>query len=102
MNSEDETLRKVLGQWQVAQPLPPRFQERVWSRIEQAAATPTAWQFWQRWLEGAFASRTAATAYVTALLLAGVAAGYVNGQAHQQRWKTQQAAQYVHDLDPYR
>ncbi len=101
MKSEDESLRKVLGQWKIEQPLPPRFKEQVWRRIEQAANAPTAWELWQRWLESVFAKRTVALAYVTVLLLAGLTAGYVQGQAHQQRWQAQLAARYVQSLDPY-
>jgi hypothetical protein len=106
MNSaEDKSLRDLLGQWKIAEPLPPRFKERVWRRIEQTAGTTTGtttvWELWQQWLESVFARKAVALTYVTILLLAGLTAGYVNGHAHQQRWKAQLAVRYVRALDPY-
>jgi hypothetical protein len=100
-SSEDETMRKALGQWKIAAPLPPRFKEGVWRRIEQAASAPTAWELWQRWLEGVFARKAVALAYVAVLLLAGLTAGYVNGRAYEQRANARLATQYVQSLDPY-
>jgi hypothetical protein len=37
---EDEPLRALLKEWKAKPSLPPRFQEQVWRRIEQAEAEP--------------------------------------------------------------
>jgi hypothetical protein len=100
---ENDPLRALLGQWKIAQPLPPRFQEQVWRRIEQRepAGKATGWEYLPGWLESIFARRTVAVAYVTVLLAAGLMAGYVSGQAHEQRGNAQLAARYVQSIDPY-
>ena len=100
--SENDPVRKLLGQWKVADPLPPRFKEQVWRRIEQreTPGTASAWELWQRWLESVFAKKAVALAYVTVLLVAGLMAGYVNGQAHERRGHAQLGARYVQSIDP--
>jgi hypothetical protein len=99
-SSEHESLRKLLGQWKITEPLPLRFQQGVWRRLEQPARSPNAWELWQQWLESIFARKAVALAYVTVLLFAGLTAGYLNGQAHEQTWNAQLASQYVQSLDP--
>jgi hypothetical protein len=100
---ENDPLSQLLGQWKIAEPVPPRFQEEVWRRIGRASAavTPTAWELGRRWLEKLFASKAVALAYVTVLLGLGLAAGYVNGRTHQQRSNAELAARYVQSLDPW-
>jgi hypothetical protein len=98
---EDKSLHKLLGQWKMNAPLPPRFQEGVWRRIEQPPPTAGLRELWWSWLERVFARKPVALVYVSALLLLGLAAGYVNGQAHEQRLNAQLAAKYVQSLDPY-
>jgi len=100
---ENDPLRGQLGEWKMAQGLPPRFQEEVWRRIErwEAAAKAGAWEWWQGWLESVFARKAVALAYVTVLLAAGLTAGYASGQAHAQRGNAQLAARYVRSIDPY-
>ena len=99
---EDKPLQETLRRWKVSTPLPPRFQENVWRRIEQAEARPT-WTFgdwWQAWLTRAFASRALALSYVTALLMVGLAVGYWQGRAQEQRLDNQLAAKYVQSVSP--
>lgn len=98
---DDQSLRALLGQWNMTEPLPPHFQERVWRRIEQAHERSSQRQDWRSWLESVFARRSVALAYISVLLLFGVAAGYANGQAHEHRLNSQLAAKYVQSLDPY-
>jgi len=95
-------MRELLGQWKIGASLPPRFQERVWRRIEQAAETTTVWGLWQQWLESVFARKTVALAYVTVLMAAGLTAGYYNGHAHEQQWNAELSSRYVQSIDPYR
>ena len=103
-SSEDESLRKLLGEWKIADPLPPRFKEQVWRRVARTAETTTArelWEVWQRWLESLFARKAVALAYLTLLLAVGLTAGQVNGQAREQRGHAQLAARYIQSIDPY-
>ena len=37
---DDRSVDKVLGEWVVDAPLPPRFQEQVWQRIAKTEARP--------------------------------------------------------------
>jgi hypothetical protein len=97
---ENESLRKMLGEWKIDKPLPPRFQQEVWRRLEQRAQTPTVWETWQTWLENIFAKKSVTLSYVTVLLLAGLTVGYLHGKAHEQSWRAQLAQQYVQSIDP--
>ena len=98
---DDKSLHELLGQWKITVPLPPRFEERVWRQIEQPRPKADAMEPWWSWLERFFARKSVALAYISLLLLIGLAAGYVNGHAHEQRLNAQWAAKYVQSLDPY-
>jgi hypothetical protein len=100
---ENDPLRARLGDWKITKTLPPRFIEEVWRRIKQRepGAKAGAWDSWQGWLEGLFARKAVALAYVTVLVAAGLTAGYARGQAQEQRGNAQLAARYVQSIDPY-
>jgi hypothetical protein len=93
----------MLRSWRTNAPLPPRFAEGVWKRIERAdAAGPaTLWTMVQNRIVEAFARPSLAMAYVTLLLLFGVAAGYWQGRLESQRTEAKLSAQYVQAVDPY-
>jgi hypothetical protein len=79
MNIEDIQLQTLLRESRARLPLPPRFQQNVWRRIENAetAATPTGW------LDalGALVLRPRfALAAVAALMLIGILAGVQQGR----------------------
>lgn len=101
--TSDLSLRKVLREWETNDPLPPRFEERVWQRIarEEAEAPARLWKRWLNRLGRTFSRPGFAVGYVTALLLAGLAAGY--WQAHVDRARTVEelGARYVQMVDPY-
>ena len=86
---DDETLRTLLREARPALPLPPRFQESVWRRIETAASqetlasSPFAWL--DGWVERLLLPRFA-LASLTVLLFAGGLTGVVSsaGAAKQQ------------------
>lgn len=95
---EDPQLSRLLQDWQVNEPLPPRFQERVWQRLaaaEAPAGEPTSW-FAALFLRPAFA-----TAAATLLLLAGSSAGYLRANHDAARWDAQLAHRYAAALNPY-
>ena len=80
-NPDDAKLSSLLRQSRVAPPLPPRFQENVWRRIESAAAGKTAGS--PGWLEAVIASMLRPR-----LALAGVAALVVAGAPGKSaRWQ---------------
>ena len=80
-----DPLSKILGDWKVTAPLPPRFQESVWQRIERAqiatGATANIWVVFATWIEKVLLRPAMAAAYLTVLLGAGGAVGWVQGLA---------------------
>ena|ERR1700677_1251433 len=88
MNSKDSKLSDLLRESRQAPALPPRFEENVWRRIEDAEAPVKAGS----WLD-AFVALVVrprfALATVTALVLAGVLLGTYEG-VHTTR-QTEQA-----------
>ena len=101
--NHDEALRKMLKEWRPDASLPPRFQESVWRRIEQAQpqATSSVWSVIAHWIGTMLPRPAVATAYVAVLLTIGVTAGWA--QAHQTNARVKGALgdRYVRVLDPY-
>jgi hypothetical protein len=78
---EDARLRSLLRESRPAPPLPPRFQESVWHRIERAQG-PDASVSWAEWLDRAAAwvvRPRLALAGAAAMLLVGISIGVVQG-----------------------
>ena len=99
----DESLRKVLREWQTNASLPPRFQEGVWQRIErvESPAVPSAWAVISHWV-GAMLPRPAlAASYIVVLLAVGLTAGWTQGRQDSTRVKNELGQRYVRVLDPY-
>ena len=98
---EDEALSRTLQSWKVSQPLPPRFQEQVWRRIELNEAREPAWaQLFQR-IAAAIGRPSLAASYVTVLLLAGLLAGYWQVRVTRAHVDEAMGARYVQMIDPY-
>jgi hypothetical protein len=99
----DPNLRKVLREWEVKEPLPPRFREHVWQRIARREASPSEspWVLIANWVGGLFARPSLAVSYVTVLLAAGMLAGYLHARADTTRMSEELGARYVQMLDPY-
>jgi hypothetical protein len=100
----DDALRKVLGQWKVSSPLPPRFQEQVWQRIAKAEAhpEPVAWAGLWRLVETILPRPRFAYAYLAVLLASGVAGGSWAAQVKTNRLDSELSMRYVQSIDPYR
>jgi hypothetical protein len=99
----DEALGQMLRQWKLDAPLPPRFQEQVWRRIERAE-TPSsapAWRLLVHRFAAALARPSLAVSYVTVLLLAGLLAGYWQGRVTRAHVDESLGSRYVQMLDPY-
>ncbi len=100
----EEALNKVLQQWTVDAPLPPRFQEQVWQRIAKSKAPtkPAPWTGLGRLIEVVLPRPRFAYAYLAILLVTGVAAGSVAAQIKTNRLDSELSMRYVQSIDPYR
>src|SRR5215469_7402224 len=99
----DESMRKLLREWQVENALPPRFQEQVWKRIADTE-TNFALSLWTRvrsLVEAALNRPVLAASYLTVLLLIGTTAGRQQGQAKAAHVESQFQVRYVQMVDPY-
>lgn len=96
MNSDDTKLSTLLHQGRVSPPLPPRFQENVWRRIE-AGAVPAKPDSWLDALAALVLRPRFAYATVTALVLAGALLGALQG-THLAKLEAQ--ARYVTMVAP--
>src|SRR5216684_2004155 len=102
-NNEDRLLHGVLREWELNEPLPPRFREQVWRRIARAEGQAPA-QVWtqvaQR-IARAFGRPSLAVSYVTVLLVAGLLAGYLQGREVNNRAQHELSTRYVQMMSPY-
>ena len=92
---------RSLREWKVDDRLPHNFKGKVWDRIAQAEVkrqAPLAW-----WMQlGQLLTRPAVAAgYLAILLLAGLSAGYWQGQEKANSIDAQLSTRYVQAVDPY-
>ena len=102
-NEKGQGLSKILRDWKVSAPLPPRFQEQVWHRIARSEAESSLpfWSGFLNWLEMALPRRAVAASYLSVLLFAGVATGYWHGQEKAAYVQNELGSRYVQSVDPY-
>jgi hypothetical protein len=95
---------ELLREWRVDAPLPPRFQEQVWRRIERAAARPESppRTLLSRLLGGALPCPGFAFACLAVFLALGMAAGAWAAQRKTSRLDSELGLRYVQSIDPYR
>lgn len=101
---EDERrLREVLAAWKVDVTPPPRFQERVWQRIErrETQSATSAWMPWFNHIAAALARPRLAVSYVTLLLATGLLAGFWQAQVTKARAAETLSVRYVQMVDAY-
>lgn len=98
-----DPLRQLLKEWRSDVPLPPRFQERVWQRIEreQRQPAPSVWATIVRWVDIVLPRPAPAVSYVAVLLTIGVTAGWAQARQETARVKDELGLRYVRVLDPY-
>jgi hypothetical protein len=84
MNPEDAKLQALLRGSRPAPSLPPRFQQNVWRRIEDAEA-PARPASWLDALAGLIMRPRFALAAAAVLLLSGIIAGTLEGRQVAQR-----------------
>lgn len=105
-SENSEPLRKLMREWNVTAPLPPRFQEGVWHRIQRAESSPpeattTLWSVFKAWLAAAMPRPAVAVTYVTVLIGAGMATGYWQAQNQTAHLDNELGTRYVQSVDPY-
>ena len=101
--STDKALTELLAQWKVKAPLPPRFQEAVWQRIErmQTPTKPSVWAVITHWI-GTVLSRPMLTAsYLAVLITVGATVGWAQSRQEITSVKDRLSQRYIHVLDPY-
>lgn len=102
-----EPLRQVMREWRVTEPLPPRFQEGVWRKIQQAesskapATTTTLWSAFKAWLVSVMPRPAVAVAYVAVLFAVGTTSGYWQARSQTSRSHDELGTRYVQAVDPY-
>lgn len=102
MKTNQTTLEKTLREWRVTTPLPPRFQEQVWKRIERLdAPNISVLDALRAWFAITFGRPAFAVAYVSLLLVAGLAFGFVQANEKAAHLDRQLEARYVQSIDPY-
>jgi len=105
--NNDEKLRKVLKEWRTDTSLPPRFQEAVWRRIEQAERTqpttakPSVWAVVADWIETMLPRPAIAAACLVTLLAIGAATGWAQALQESNRVGDQLSVTYIRSVDPY-
>lgn len=102
MKNNDTQLEALLQEWRVTSSLPPRFSEQVWKRIERAEVPSiSVVEAVQAWFAMTFARPAFAVAYVSVLVMAGVALGFFQANQKAGEWERQLEARYVQSIDPY-
>lgn len=99
----DESLRKVLRGWVVDAALPPRFEQRVWERVNRAESRRVSnrWAGLRSWLELKSRRPAFIVSYLAVLLFAGVLAGHQQGQSQSRQSESKMKARYLQMVDPY-
>jgi hypothetical protein len=101
--NHDQALRKLLEAWRADAPLPPRFQDAVWRRIERAQtpAAPPVWNAIANWIGTMLPRPALAASYVAILLAIGATAGWTQARQESTRVKGELGERYIRALDPY-
>jgi hypothetical protein len=86
----------------VTTPLPLRFREQVWRRIERAEfPAPSLGGAVRAWIATVFARPAFAFTYVSVLLIIGVTLGALQAREKIAQWERQLEARYVQSINPY-
>jgi hypothetical protein len=103
-NENDASLRALLREWKPRASLPPRFQQRVWQRIEQAETATAPFvslaTVFRNWIANMLPQPALATAYVTVLIVIGASAGWSQARQQTARISGDLSMRYVQTVDP--
>ena len=96
-------LSKALREWTVSTPLPPRFQDGVWQRLERAESKIgiAPWELLCGWLEARVRQPSVAVSYVAVLLCLGLTFGYWQARVDTSKVESGWQARYIQSVDPY-
>ena len=97
LNPTDEKLGALLRESRLSPSLPPRFQENVWRRIEDAQAPARSGITWLEALVALLLRPRFAYAALAALMLAGISLGAYSGA---QSARHEAEARYVASVAP--
>lgn len=101
----DAPLRTVLKEWKENTPLPPRFPEQVWRRIERsevsAVAALSIWSLLTNWIATVLPRPALAAACMAILLAVGATAGWTQARQETARASDELGVRYVRSVDPY-
>jgi len=103
--NDDRDLKRLLNNWSVQAPVPPRFQEQVWRRIASAQlqAVPAAspWSAIKSWINSLQPRPAVAAAYVATLLTLGALLGWTQSRHASEQLSTDLRVRYLQSVDPY-
>lgn len=100
-NDSTDPVQRALSEWKVTASLPPRFEEQVWRRIASIENPPRVWQSLSAWIDQVFARPATAVAYMTVLIVLGLALGFSHAEKKASELQAQLSSRYVHAIDPY-
>jgi hypothetical protein len=103
-SGDDPSLSRLLHEWTVDRPLPPRFQEQVWQRVSRTETQPRPgwWASLARLLEARLPRPAVAGSYLALLLAVGVATGTWAAQIKASHLQADLRQRYVQSVDPFR
>jgi hypothetical protein len=102
-SEENAVLDRLVKEWVVQEPLPLRFQEQVWARIERAEVEPepSFWSLVARTLAAALERPKVACSYVSLLLVIGIAFGVWEAQRQNSELEASLGSRYLQSVDPF-
>jgi len=102
-HQDDTSLDRLLQEWVVSEPLPPRFDEQVWHRIRRAETEPQAsiWALMARLITVVVPRPKVACSYITVLLVVGVVAGAWEAQRQNNRLDSALGSRYLQSVNPF-
>lgn len=100
---DNERFQRILRQWIIKTPLPPRFQEQVWRRIEKAESQslPGLWAVVWRRIEELLPRPAVAIGYLSVILALGLGAGSFAAHAKTARMDSELSVRYLASVDPF-
>lgn len=102
-SAENAALDRLAKEWVVKEPLPLRFQEQVWARIERAEVEPepSLWSFVARMLAAALERPKVAYSYVSLLLVIGISFGVWEAQRQNSQLEASLGSRYLQSVNPF-
>jgi len=100
-SESEEQMRKLWHEWKVTTPLPPRFSEGVWRRIQRAQSEPSLIDRLRAWLADVMPRPAVAFSYIIILLMIGIVSGQWQARVKANQLHSDLSQRYVQTVDPY-